>query len=179
MPDTFTPNATNERLLRDAFGRFATGVTVVTVGSNDGPVGMTVNSFASLSINPALVFWCLSKSSRRFGYFDGAPHYAIHVLADHQADMCNSLVKNPFALANFGITENKQGVPLIANCLSRLECQHTASHPGGNHQIVVGQVIQAEVNAGNALGFLSGKLRAFGTPPGLTDAAQSRGRVRV
>ena len=95
---SFTPDAENTRLLRDAFGRFATGVTVVTAMSEDGPVGITANSFTSVSLDPPMVLWSPSKTSRRFPYFDKATHYAIHVLAAEQETLCWGFAKDAFAL---------------------------------------------------------------------------------
>jgi hypothetical protein len=76
----FIPGPDTTRALRDAMGRFATGVTVITTRRADGPVGITANSFASLSLDPPLVLWAPGRFSRRFAYFVDAPHFAIHVL---------------------------------------------------------------------------------------------------
>ncbi|MEM7319159.1 MAG: flavin reductase family protein, partial [Pseudomonadota bacterium] len=80
----FAPDPENTRQLRDAFGKFATGVTVVTCAGADGPLCITANSFSSISLDPALVMWAPGKSSRRFPLFRDAEHYAIHVLAAEQ-----------------------------------------------------------------------------------------------
>lgn len=157
MGVTFTPNAENTRMLRDAFGRFATGVTVITAPSQDGPVGITANSFSSLSLDPALVLWSPAKGSRRFPYFENAPHFAIHILGDDQAHISGGFAKNPNAFEGLDTTTNAQGVPLINNCLARLECRHRATYPGGDHVIVVGEVTRAELREGNALAFFGGK----------------------
>jgi len=85
---SFIPDGQNHRLLRDAFGRFATGVTIVTAQSADGPVAITANSFTSVSLDPPLVLWTIDKSSRRFEHFVKATHFAIHVLAANQEDLC-------------------------------------------------------------------------------------------
>jgi len=161
MADAFRPTGENTRLLRDAFGRFATGVTVVTAPSVDGPVGITANSFSSLSLDPALVLWSPSKGSRRFKYFEAAPSFAIHILAEGQANVCEGFARNMHAFGELDMTTSEQGVPLINNCLARLECRHVATHPGGDHVIVVGQVTFAEINDGNALGFFAGKYGVF------------------
>ena len=76
----------NQRELRDALGRFVTGVTVVTTLARTGPLGITVNSFASLSLDPPLVLWSPARRSSRFAAFEAASHFAVHVLArDQQA----------------------------------------------------------------------------------------------
>ena len=69
---------------RHALGRFATGITVVTATGPDGPVAITVNSFASVSLDPALILWSADKKSRRHDMFAGAEHFVVHVLAASQ-----------------------------------------------------------------------------------------------
>ena len=157
MQTSFTPNSENTRLLRDAFGRFATGVTVVTAASDSGPVGITVNSFSSLSLDPALVLWSAAKGSKRFPYFANAAHFAVHILADDQEDICHGFARGLHAFDGLDISQSENGVPLINNCLTRLECKHVATHPGGDHVIVVGQVQDVEIRDGNALAFFAGR----------------------
>ncbi len=161
MPIAFQPDAENSRLLRDAFGRFATGVTIVTAASEDGPVGITANSFSSVSLDPAMVLWAPGKSSRRFPYFEKAEHYAIHVLSSDQADLCSGFAKDAFALKDLEHTVNEHGVPLIANCLARFECKRAAAFDGGDHVIVLGDVLRAEMRDGDALAFFAGKFGQF------------------
>ncbi|WP_269582822.1 flavin reductase family protein [Roseibium sp. Sym1] len=157
-PVTFEPDTDNTRLLRDAFGRFATGVTVVTTHSDDGPVGITANSFSSVSLDPPLVLWMPDKGSRRFRYFETAEHYAIHVLSHHQAEVCNGFVRNAHAFDRLPHRIDDNGVPLIENCLARFECKRFAAYEGGDHLIVLGEVMQAEMRQGDALTFFAGKL---------------------
>lgn len=157
-PVTFEPDTDNTRLLRDAFGRFATGVTVVTTHSADGPVGITANSFSSVSLDPPLVLWMPDKGSRRFRYFEAAEHYAIHVLSHHQAEVCNGFVRNAHAFDQLPHRIDDKGVPLIENCLARFECRRFAAYEGGDHLIVLGEVMQAEMRQGDALTFFAGKL---------------------
>ncbi|WP_114285390.1 flavin reductase family protein [Candidatus Halocynthiibacter alkanivorans] len=157
MPVAFAPEPSNTRQLRDAFGRFATGVTVVTAASADGPVGIAANSFSSISLDPALVLWAPAKTSRRFPYFEAAEHYAIHVLSAEQAELCQGFAQNAHAFDSIPHTVNEHGVPLIDDCLARFECTKTASYDGGDHLIVVGEVDRAEMRDGDALTFYSGK----------------------
>lgn len=157
MPVNFAPEAGNARQLRDAFGRFATGVTVVTASGDDGPVGIVVNSFSSVSLDPALVLWSPAKTSRRFRYFEAAQHYAIHVLSAEQAELCQGFSQNAHAFEGIAHQVNANGVPLIEDCLARFECTKTATYDGGDHIIVVGRVDQAEMRDGDALTFYAGK----------------------
>jgi flavin reductase (DIM6/NTAB) family NADH-FMN oxidoreductase RutF len=156
MGSSFVPDKHNTRLLRDAFGRFATGVTIVTAPSLDGPVGMTANSFSSVSLDPPMVLWAPGKASRRFGYFADAPYYAIHVLSTEQADLCMAFGKEAFALNTLSHTLNEHGVPLMEGCLARFECSRIACHEGGDHMIVLGGVDRAEIREGEPLAFFGG-----------------------
>lgn len=158
----FVPDPENPRALRDAFGRFATGVTIVTVASDQGPVAITANSFSSVSMNPPLVLWSPDKSSRRFAHFAGAEHFAIHILAADQDDLCWRVAKDMHGIGAQDWVENAEGVPVLKHCLARFECRRHAVYDGGDHDIVVGEVLRASVSeAGDALGFFKGKMKQF------------------
>ncbi|AKS45788.1 NADH-FMN oxidoreductase RutF, flavin reductase (DIM6/NTAB) family [Octadecabacter temperatus] len=145
------------RAFRDALGAYATGVTVVTVPSADGPIGITANSFASVSLDPPLVLWSPAKSSKRFNYFTGAKHFAIHVLDAHQKQLCDGFTKNKSAFDGFDVSMNENNVPLIEGCLARFECSLHAEHDAGDHTIIIGQVTRAQSRDGLPLLFQSGK----------------------
>lgn len=145
------------RAFRDALGAYATGVTIVTVPSVDGPIGITANSFASVSLDPALVLWSPAKSSKRFNYFSGAPHFAIHVLDAHQAGICNGFVKDKAAFDGLDWVTGDHDVPHIRGCLARFECELHAEHDAGDHTIVVGRVTGASARTGLPLMFQGGR----------------------
>lgn len=153
----FIPESDNTRQLRDAFGRFSTGITVVTVASEDGAIGITANSFSSLSLDPALVLWSPAKSSKRFKYFAEPKHFAIHVLGEENKDICEKFARYDWSFEGIDHELNAHGVPLIQNCLARFECRHVDTYPGGDHVIVVGQVENVEMRDGNPLAFYAGK----------------------
>lgn len=161
MITAFKPDRSNTRALRDAFGRFASGVTIVTAASDDGPVGITASSFSSLSLDPPLVLWSPNAGSRRFPYFERAEHFAIHVLGAEQIDLCKGFADSPFAFEGASVTDSAQGVPLIEGCLARFECRQNAIYPGGDHKIVVGEVINAQMRDGDSLAFFAGQFRAL------------------
>ena len=161
MMQAFKPDPTNTRALRDAFGRFASGITIVTAASDDGPVGITANSFSSLSLDPPLVLWSPDAKSRRFPYFAAAKHYAIHVLAVEQEALCHGFSKSAFAFDGLDMDLSANGVPLIKNCLARFECEQRIVYPGGDHKIVVGDVMAAEMRDGDALTFFAGQIRSL------------------
>jgi flavin reductase (DIM6/NTAB) family NADH-FMN oxidoreductase RutF len=163
--ETFIPGPDTERDFRHALGQFATGVTVVTCASAEGPVGITANSFASVSLDPPLVLWSPARSSRRFPHFEAAGHFAIHILGAEQRDVCRAFVRDGAAFDAVDWTEGAQGVPLIDGCLARFECRREAVYEGGDHLIVVGRVERAAYRAGTPLVFSAGCFGRF------TDAA--------
>ena len=155
----FHPSAENTRALRDAFGRFATGVTVVTAQGAEGPVGITVNSFSSVSLDPALVLWAPDKGSRRFAEFAAADHYAIHVLSAEQDGLCRAVSRDKHAVNAAMEGVNAQGVPLLGDCLARFECERVKTVDAGDHVLVIGRVDVVSVRAGDALTFFAGSFR--------------------
>ena len=147
----------DSRAFRNALGAFATGVTIVTVPSDDGPVGIVANSFASVSLDPALVLWAPAKSSKRFNSFSGAPYFAIHVLDAHQQQLCNGFVKDKSAFDGLDWVTGDHDVPHIRDCLARFECSLEAEHDAGDHTIIVGRVTGAAVRDGMPLMFQGGR----------------------
>jgi len=158
----FTPGAGNERAYRDALGQFATGVTVVTAMSADGPVGMTANSFASVSLEPPLVLWSPAKASTRHRYFAAARHYTIHVLCADQRDLAQAFAASGHeGFARFDWEESAEGVPLLGSCLARFECRQQACHDAGDHDIIVGEVKRALLREGPPLLYVRGVYGGF------------------
>lgn len=160
-PEAFNPAEGDTRRLRDALGSFATGVCVVTADGPEGPVGITANSFASLSLEPPLVLWSPARSSRRFTAFTAARHFVIHVLAEDQFALGRhyALQGHDFSLP--GITMNPEGVPLLPGCLARFECRQEALHDGGDHALIVGRVLRAASRPGPPLVFSAGRYGGF------------------
>jgi flavin reductase (DIM6/NTAB) family NADH-FMN oxidoreductase RutF len=150
------------RLLRNAFGRFATGVTVVTTGTEGGPVAITANSFSSVSLDPPLVLWSIGRHSRRFDAFANSSHYAIHVLAEDQADLCWRFSKSGSDFADLDLVWNEHGVPLLPRALARFECSVADRFAAGDHMILLGRVLELETQEGAPLLFAGGKPGAQG-----------------
>ena len=158
---SFKPGPDTARAFRDALGRFATGVTVVTCDSPLGPLGITANSFASLSLDPPLVLWSPARASRRFQAFAEADHYAIHILSNAQQDLCRHFASQGHDFGGLDWSANDKNVPLFENCLARFECTRHAIHEGGDHAIIVGLVTSAEVGKGEPLLFAGGRYGGF------------------
>ena len=155
------PVALDPTRLRQAFGRFGTGVTIVTVMAPSGPVGMTANSFSSVSLDPPLVLWSIARASRRYKAFEASGRMAIHVLGAEQEALCKAFATAPDAFGQARWHLSETGVPLLEGCLARLECRHYAEYDGGDHAIIVGEVERACIeDNGDPLLFFGG---AFGT----------------
>lgn len=133
----------SDKDLRDALGHFATGVTVVTTMASDGPLGMTANSFASVSLDPPLVLWSPARKSRRFPAFERAAHFAIHVLSAGQQELAQYFASSGAeGFGPFAYTLGLGDSPLLEACSARFECRHAAGYDGGDHLIVVGEVLR-------------------------------------
>ena len=156
----FSPE-TDSLAFRRALGSFATGVTIVTAPGPEGPVGITANSFASVSLDPPLVLWSPAKSSRRFGYFAQAPHFAIHVLGAGDQSICDGFARAHSAFESLDWSENAHGVPLIHGVAARFECSLEASHDAGDHVIIVGRVTRAMHMPQAPLVFHAGQMGGF------------------
>lgn len=162
MTDAFVPGPETARQYRTALGRYATGVTIVTTTSDWGPVGITANSFASVSLDPPLVLWSPARASQRFGAFEQAARFAIHVLSSDQADVCSAFARNGAAFDACDWGFDADGLPDIRGCLMRLKCDTHAIHEGGDHAIIVGRVTQAATRPdGDPLLFHDGSFGLF------------------
>jgi flavin reductase (DIM6/NTAB) family NADH-FMN oxidoreductase RutF len=157
----FAPES-DPRAFRHALGAFATGVAVVTTGTPEGPLGITANSFTSVSMEPPLVLWCPAKWSRRYAPFAQARHFAIHILGADQRDVAEGFSREGAAFAGLDWAPDAQGVPLIAGVLARFVCETWALHEAGDHAIVVGRVTEAARAAGPGLVFHGGVWGRFG-----------------
>ena len=133
------------RELRDACGAFATGVTVVTALGPEGPLGITANSFSSLSLDPPLVMWAPARRSARFAAFTEADRFTIHILNAEQIALAAGFAGSGDApFADHPWREGPDGVPEFAGCAAIFRCTRAAVHPGGDHAIVVGAVESLE-----------------------------------
>lgn len=158
------PGPENQRDFRDALGRFVTGVTVVTTEAGIGPLGITANSFASVSLDPPLVLWAPARASRRFDAFAGAAHFAIHVLGEEQEPLCRRFSREGTDFEGLDWRRGTAGTPLIEGCLARFECETVARHEGGDHLIVVARVGRAVWREGAPLVFSAGSYGRFTRP---------------
>ncbi len=127
---------------RNTLGRFATGITVVTARSADGrPVGMTVNAFTSVSLDPPLVLVCLGDMTSDLDAYTGRGRFNVHMLRDDQAEV-SALFATRGADKFGGVAwhADDDGLPSLDACLARLRCRVEAVTDGGDHRIVIGRV---------------------------------------
>ena len=150
----------NNKNLRNVLSKFATGVTIVSTIDDDGkPIGMTVNSFTSVSLDPPLVLWNIGINQPSYDIFLNAKGYSVSILSKDQRDICNlfsSSVDNKFNNIDFILSDN--GFPIIQKSLAWLDCLKWNNYPGGDHQILVGEVINFDANENDPLIFWNGSL---------------------
>jgi flavin reductase (DIM6/NTAB) family NADH-FMN oxidoreductase RutF len=132
---------------RAVLGRYATGVTIVTTRTPEGrPTGLTVNSFTSVSLEPPLVLFCLDRAAGSGPAFAASDCFAVNILAAGQASV-SARFADPVAarFVNDGTTAWETGAPILPDALAALDCRVHARHEGGDHVILVGRVLRAEV----------------------------------
>ena len=128
---------------RNALGSFATGVTIVTARDATGnPVGLTANSFNSVSLDPPMVLWSLSLLSGSLPIFRDAETWAVHVLAaDQQAMSDRFATPGRDKFAGLSLVDGAEGAPLIEGCAARFGCRARFEYEGGDHAIFLGEVV--------------------------------------
>ncbi|HEX5806727.1 MAG TPA: flavin reductase family protein [Macromonas sp.] len=183
-----TPPPFDIKAFRQALGCFATGVAIVTTrGSGGEPIGLTVNSFNSVSLDPPLVLWSLAKTSRHLPHFTANGHWAVHILAADQEALSNRFAKGgEDKFAGLPASTGAGGVPLLDGCAARLQCRMHAWHEGGDHLIFVGEVQHFERSERAPLVFHSGayawalrKPHDLGQDLGLPAVATDRDRLAL
>lgn len=149
------------RRFRNSLGMFATGITVVTTRTPAGvPIGLTVNSFNSVSLDPPLIVWSLSNDLPSRGVFEGCEYYAINVLAEDQAELSQrfaSRLDDKFAGLDF--ETGVGGIPLLKGCCARFECRNTVRHEGGDHLVFISEVLSFDREDRQPLLYFAGGYR--------------------
>ncbi|MFT4047169.1 MAG: flavin reductase family protein [Solimonas sp.] len=163
---------------RQALGSFTTGVTIVTAVDADGrDVGMTANSFNSVSLDPPMVLWSIARSSASFEAFMNARHFAVHILASDQDQLASRFAKRGVdRFAGLRLGRGPDGIPLLEGCSARFQCRMAFRHDGGDHVILVGEVLEFEHGGHDPLVFKGGRF-AYALPkaddaPPAGDAAE-------
>lgn len=158
------PDDPSAGTLRAALGRFATGVTIITCRGADGaPVGLTANSFASLSLDPPLVLWSLRQASGSLAAFQAAAHFAVNVLAETQVDLSRRFASASTDKFGDGVwAEGHGGAPVLTGCAAVFECRTESCQPVGDHVLFIGRVLRLADLAVAPLLFQGGHYRMLG-----------------
>lgn len=170
---SFDPQA-----FRAALGTFTTGVTIITSCDADGePVGITANSFNSVSLNPPMVLWSLAKSARSLPVFSSGKHWNVHVLSHEQEELSGRFARQgEDKFAEIELDTGISNAPLLQSCTARFQCRTAFQYEGGDHVIFVGEVLAFDHSDRAPLAFQSGqyalatrmpreKLRLASPPP--------------
>ena len=130
------------RTFRDTLGLFVTGVTVITTRDAAGePVGITANSFNSVSLDPPLVLWSVGLKALSLSAFSTATAYAVHILRDDQAELSQRFAKSGTdKFQGLPVESGLHDVPLLQDCAARLECLPYAQHAAGDHTLFIAEV---------------------------------------
>ena len=164
---------------RNALGTFATGVTIITAKHPDGEyVGVTANSFNSVSLDPPLVLWSLAKSAQSLPSFQAADFFAVNVLAADQVTLSNHFAKQHDDKFADVVFDNGAGdAPLLDGCAARFQCKKSYTHEGGDHLIIVGEVIQFDNTGRPGLLYHEGRYAVSEAHP-VAEAKQAEQRAR-
>lgn len=154
----------NSRRFRNALGQFPTGVTIITTVAEDAELlGMTINSFNSLSLDPPLVLFSIHRQANSFHAWQKAQRYAINVLSEDQEELSNRFARSKSEKwIGQSILAGKTGMPLLPNAITIFECEAFGRHDGGDHEIFIGRVVELHENLatrGRPLVFFGGQYR--------------------
>ncbi|MGH6711567.1 MAG: flavin reductase family protein [Bradyrhizobium sp.] len=174
------PRPFSDRDFRDALGLFATGVVVITSAGNagcgggdrSGYLGATVSSFSSVSLDPPLILFSIGRQSKAFAAWQSVNCFAVNILGESQSALSTRFAR---ALTDkwdgVPLCQGLGGVPLLSDALAWIECQSYAKYDGGDHLIIVGQVLSLTAHSGAAtrpLVFFGGKYRQLDVNSGIS-----------
>lgn len=158
-----SPDETARRHLRNALGRFATGVTIITTRCPSGRLeGLTANSFSAVSLDPPMVLWSLRKASRALPAFMDSGCYAVNVLAADQGELAMRFAspgENRFEGLDYRLGVGD--CPLLAGAIAHFECRTMQAVEGGDHIVFLGGVEASAFSDGDPLIFSAGRFRAL------------------
>jgi flavin reductase (DIM6/NTAB) family NADH-FMN oxidoreductase RutF len=153
------------RAYRQSLGSFPTGITVMTAAHHAHRVGLTANSFGSVSLDPPLVLWSLRRESLSLPVYRQAEHFGVNVLAWHQEDISRRFA-TPAAdrFDGVAVTEGATGAPLIDGCAVQYECRLVHEFTTGDHVVLTGEVLRYRNFHREPLIFFRGDCRWFDQP---------------
>jgi flavin reductase (DIM6/NTAB) family NADH-FMN oxidoreductase RutF/DNA-binding IclR family transcriptional regulator len=147
------------RELRNVFGSFVTGVTVVTTTDINGvDHGVTANSFSSVSLDPPLILWSQAKTAKSFSAFQNCKHFIVNILAEEQLNLSQRFASSGVDKFQGLIVQRRlHGLPALPGCCAYIECSKVDEYPGGDHLVYLGKVLAFECNNRRPLAFARGK----------------------
>ena len=153
-----TEAQTAKTQIRDLFGRFATGVTVITARDADGrPHGMTANSLASVSLEPPLILLSIDHEASMHGLLVTTTAFAVNILSSAQETVSRRFAQDrEERFDGVGYQESPRGLILLDGALAHLECERVTTHEAGDHTILVGRVVAGNANEGRPLCYFRG-----------------------
>lgn len=161
-------NRADANAFRAALARFASGVTVVTARDDaGGDHGMTVSAFASLSLEPPLVLVCLDATATLLPHVHAASTFGISILGAEQSELSRRFAdQSTDRFDGVAFTRGASGSALLDGAVAHLECRRVAVHPGGDHEIIIGEVLTARTFTGAPLVYFHRAYRRFERQPG-------------
>ena len=147
------------RVLRDALGTFATGVTIVTALSPPGePVGFTANSFTSVSLDPPLILVCIAKSAAGYAIYNAASSFCVNILSDHQRDLSGTFAsRGTDKFSDVSWRQGATGSPILRGGVAHFECEMHQTVEAGDHAILIGEVVDFNSSDAQPLCYHRGK----------------------
>ncbi|MBK0392555.1 flavin reductase [Ramlibacter algicola] len=176
------------RELRNVFGSFVTGVTVVTTVDAQGAYqGVTANSFSSVSLDPPLVLWSQATGARSHPAFRDSDRFIVNILSEHQRELSQRFATSgPDKFAGIATHARQAGLPALPECCAYVECRKVAMYPGGDHVVYLGEVVAVERNDRRPLAFAKGRYMVafehelnFTLPEGSADHLAHNEAVRL
>lgn len=151
----------DQKAFRNSLGNFATGVAIITVNcKNKGDLGLTVNSFSSVSLDPPLILWSINRNSDLFDTFIETKVFTVNILNEEQQELSNQFSrKEEHSLENYHWARGKNGCKIVPDSLVSFDCDTFEKLDGGDHIIFVGKVTDFETRSGKPLLFSQGKYR--------------------
>lgn len=171
----------DSKALRNAFGNYMTGVTVITAMTDDGkPVGFTANSFTSVSLEPPLLLVCPAKSLSSFDVFANCENFAVNILSEDQQNISNIFAgSKDDRFSQIDWHKDEQGNPIIDGALTHFSCKTERNLEAGDHHLLVGQVLDFSAREGRGLGYASGGYFSLGLEREAAEISTQQKQVSV
>lgn len=165
----------DSKAFRRALGNFATGVTIMTAQNVQGQkVGVTANSFNSVSLDPPLILWSIDKRSSSYAIFEEATHFAVNILAADQIELSNQFARSKDdKYANIKFDTGVGGAPVLKECSAVFECERHSILDGGDHWIILGRVVCFQDNGCSPLLYHQGAYSSVLPHPSLNKLAKT------